>query len=65
MSAVRISSIPISVLRDRSLKPLEAIVEYLKDIQGLTYHEIAELLNRDDRTIWTVYNRAKKKRGSR
>jgi len=65
VSAVRISSIPISVLRDRSLKPLEAIVEYLKDIQGLTYHEIAELLNRDDRTIWTVYNRAKKKRGSR
>ncbi|MBU0980905.1 MAG: sigma-70 region 4 domain-containing protein [Nanoarchaeota archaeon] len=62
---MRISSIPISVLRDRSLKPLEAIVEYLKDIQGLTYHEIAELLNRDDRTIWTVYNRAKKKRGSR
>jgi len=31
-------------------------------MKGLTYHEIAVITNRDDRTIWTVYNRAKKKR---
>ncbi|MFH1133548.1 MAG: hypothetical protein V1735_03595 [Nanoarchaeota archaeon] len=61
--SIRISSIPIAVLQDRKVKVLEAIVEYLKDIQGLTYHEIAELLNRDDRTIWTVYSRVKRKRG--
>lgn len=55
-------SIPTSVLRDRTLKPLEAVVEYLHDNQKLTLHQIARLLNRDDRTIWTVHNRAKVKR---
>jgi hypothetical protein len=34
----------------------------LKEEKEMTYHKIAEALNRDDRTIWTVYNRAKKKR---
>jgi len=55
--------IPISVLSDRSLATLEAVVVYMKDTLNLTYHQIAELLNRDDRTIWTCYNRAAKKRG--
>jgi len=54
--------IPSIVLRDRSISVLEAIVEYLKDEKKLSYHEIAVLLNRDDRTIWTCYNRAKTKR---
>ena len=54
--------IPIFIFRDRSLSVLEVIVEYLKDKLNLNYHEIAVLLNRDDRTIWTCYNRAKKKR---
>jgi hypothetical protein len=55
-------AIPSAVFRDRTLKPLEAIVEYLHDVQKLTLHQIAKLLNRDDRTIWTVLNRAKRKR---
>ena len=54
-------SIPSSILANRSLSVLEAISKYLKEEKGLTYHEIAVLLNRDDRTIWTCYNRAKKK----
>ena len=55
--------IPLDVLLDRNVAVLEAIVEYLKEKKNLTYHEIAVLTNRNDRTIWTVYNRAKKKRG--
>ena len=55
--------IPSTVFLDRSLSVLEAMVEYLKEKRGLTYHEIAVFLNRDDRTIWTCYNRAMKKRG--
>ena len=55
-------SIPVSILKDRNLSVLENIVSYLKDTFGLNYHSIAVLLNRDDRTIWTVYQRAKKKR---
>lgn len=33
----------------------------MKENLEMNYHEIAELLNRDDRTIWTAYNKAKKK----
>jgi hypothetical protein len=42
---------------------MESVVYYMKDTLDLTYHEIALQLNRDDRTIWTVYNRAIKKKG--
>ena len=55
-------SIPVSILKDRNLSVLENIAAYLKDSFGLNYHGVAVLLNRDDRTIWTVYNRAKKKK---
>ncbi len=54
--------IPSNIFQDRSLSVLEIMVEYLKEQKGLSYHEIAILLNRDDRTIWTVYSRVKKKR---
>ena len=54
--------VPSRIFRDRELSPLESISEYLKEEKGLSYHEIAVLLKRDDRTIWTCYNRAKKKR---
>ena len=55
-------SIPVSILKDRNISVLENIAAYLKDNFGLTYHKIAVLLNRNDRTIWTVYQRAKKKK---
>lgn len=55
-------SIPVSILMDRNISVLENVVSYLKDAFGLTYHKIAVLLNRDDRTIWTVYQRARKKK---
>ena len=58
----RVILIPLSVFLDRSVSVLEAVSEYLKDSKKFSYHEIAVLLNRDDRTIWTCYNRAKKKR---
>jgi hypothetical protein len=58
-------AIPLSIVCDRKVSIFETIVEYLKEHYGLTYHEIAVLLNRDDRTIWTVYNRAVKKRSRR
>ena len=54
--------VPIPVIQDRSVSVLEAITEYLKENLNLRYCQIAPLLNRNDRTIWTVYKRAKKKR---
>ena len=63
--AVRKSEIfiPHSIFKDRKLSVLESLVSYLKDNFRLRYSEIAALLNRDERNIWTVYNRSKKKNG--
>ena len=58
----KLISIPVQVLQDRSISVLEAISYYLKETKNLTYHQIALLLNRNDRTIWTCYQRAKKKK---
>jgi len=54
--------VPISIFKERKLSILELVSEFLKENYHLSYHEIALLLKRDDRTIWTVYQRAKKKR---
>lgn len=53
--------IPASIFKDRRLGALEALVRYLKDIFNLRYSEISRVLNRDERNIWTVYKRVKKK----
>jgi hypothetical protein len=52
--------IPTSIFKNRNLTILESIVVYLKD-KGMKYVEIGELLNRDQRNIWTIYNRSIKK----
>jgi len=52
---------PVSIFENRKLSVLGAIVCYLKDNFGLRYREIAILLNRNERNIWTVYNHYKKK----
>ncbi len=54
-------SIPVSIFKESELSPFETIVKYLKEHQNMSYHEIGEILHRDERNIWTVYNRAKKK----
>jgi hypothetical protein len=54
--------VPSFIFRDRSVSILEGLVEYMKDEKGYTYHEIGRLLNRNERTIWTCYSRAKQKR---
>ena len=54
--------VPASAFSDRSFSTLESLVGFVK---GLDYsnHEVALMLHLDDRTIWTVYDRVKKKRG--
>lgn len=55
--------IPVTLFSDRSKGVLEILVQYLKDQENMTYHQIAVLLNRNDRTIWTAYKQAQKKNG--
>lgn len=53
--------IPLSVLSNRSLGVLEAISLHLRENHQLRYAQIAQLLHRDDRTIWTACARARRK----
>ena len=53
--------LPLSIIADRRLSVLESIVYYLRKTYALSYHDIALLMRRNDRTVWTVYQRALKK----
>ncbi len=54
--------IPIEIFKDRSLGVLENICLHLKDEYKLSFHEIAVLLRRNDRTVWTSYSKARGKK---
>jgi len=53
--------LPVSVIADRKMSVLENTVYHLKKTYNLSYHNIAIIIRRDDRTVWTVYDRALKK----
>jgi parallel beta-helix repeat protein len=55
-------NIPISIFENRKLTIFESIVVYLKE-KGMKYNEIGELLNRNQRNIWTIYSRSVKNIG--
>jgi len=46
---------PVSIIKQSSV--LASIVKYLREEHSLSYKEIGRLLHRDQRTVWTVYNR--------
>jgi hypothetical protein len=52
--------VPLNVLRDRKHTILEAVIIYLK-AKNMRFSEIAELVDRDQRNVWTIYSRATKK----
>ena len=52
--------IPISIFSEK-FSAYESLVKYLKDGLELKYCEIAGVLRRDQRTVWTIYNRTKEK----
>lgn len=54
--------IPLEIF-SKKLGALEALTKYLKENLDMKYSEIAKLLVRDERTIWTSYSKAKKKMG--
>lgn len=57
--------VPVRILSNRQFSAFENIVMYLKEQHGMKYVEIASLLKRDERTIWTVYKRAMVKRNEK
>jgi len=54
--------VPISILKDRNFSILESISIYLKENYGMKYSQIGAVMNRNERTIWTVCSRAFKKK---
>ncbi len=52
--------LPVSIFNEK-LTLLESAVKYLKEEKNFTLHKISELINRDERNIWNIYNQAKKK----
>ena len=54
--------IPSSILKEKKLGILESTIKHLKEDLNLSYHQIAVLLERDDRAIWTAYSKAIKKK---
>ena len=53
--------LPISSFSKNPLTTYEALVVYLKESSELNYHNIAVLLDRDERNTRKVYFRAKDK----
>ena len=56
--------IPASAISNRSFSTLESVVGFVKDLD-YSNHEVGVMMRLDDRTIWTVYDRVKKKRGQK
>ena len=54
-------SLPISIFKNKKFSVLELIVSHLKNNYNLTLTEISELLQRNPKAIWTIYDRYKKK----
>src|SRR3989338_2962015 len=54
-------SIPLSLFKNEKLSSLEIITKYLKESKNFNFRQIGNLLNRNERTIWTTYQNALKK----
>ena len=53
-------SLPVEIFATK-LSPAEAVVKYLKENCKLRFRDIALMLNRDERSVWGSYDRAKQK----
>ena len=56
-------SVPVEIFA-KKLSPSEAICKYLKENRNQSFHQIAVVLGRDDRSVWTSYHRALRKQKS-
>ncbi|MDO8643051.1 MAG: hypothetical protein Q7R76_05750 [Candidatus Woesearchaeota archaeon] len=57
------TSVPVEIFA-KKLSPSEAVCKFLKENRNKSFHEIAVLLQRDDRSVWTSYTRAVHKQKS-
>ena len=60
VNSIREITIP-STIFSKDTGALESIVKYLRENINMNYSEIARALDRNERTIWTAYKKAKEK----
>ncbi len=53
--------IPLKKFVSDDLSIFELLVQHLKEAEGLSYSEIAAILDKSPKTIWTIYSRVRKK----
>ncbi|HVY01633.1 MAG TPA: hypothetical protein VHA12_02625, partial [Candidatus Nanoarchaeia archaeon] len=53
--------IPLQALSYSQLTIFESLIKYLKETKEMKYSQISTILCRDQRNIWTIYNRAHQK----
>jgi len=58
---IPLSTFTNKIFTNEKLTMLESLIKYLKEAEGLKYNIIARILGRNQRTIWTLYNRTIKK----
>jgi hypothetical protein len=54
--------LPVGMLQDRHFGMLENLVWHMHENLGMRYSRIATLIKRNDRTVWTAWMRARRKR---
>ncbi len=64
LSITSAEHIPFDLFSNQKLSVFENIAYYLAK-QGHDWHDIAMILHRNDKTVWTVLDRAKRKMGER
>ncbi len=55
--------VPLSIFAERKLSVLESLCLYLQENFKMNYKGMGVLLDRNERTVWTVVSRARKKLG--
>jgi DNA-directed RNA polymerase specialized sigma24 family protein len=53
--------IPLQLFEHEKLSSLEIVSKYLHENKNLSFRQIGQLLQRDERTIWTTVKNARKK----
>ena len=53
--------IPLNLFSNKKLGIMESLVKFLVENKHMRLNEISNLLNRDNRTVWSVYDKTKKK----
>lgn len=54
-------NVPLSIFSNKKFTIFESLVRYLRDSKNMTNRDIAHILKKSNKTIWTVYNRSKLK----